>query len=253
MHCYPIFVKENAQEKASPAVLFEIGQNSSGEGTINLKDAYRPLVRGKLTIPANNKVQVIGDFTVTNLTKVYCAPGCKYTSVGKGFGIGGSNNYDTGSFNLTTVYLPDTIVRIGESAFKNCRALTNLTLPPKLTSIGPLAFQYCQLWALNVLPDSIEAIDYNAFQYCNNINIDTLGSTSKGLNTIMKHVFYDTGSKVTTLTLNASLINIADLAFERSYVNVKNIYNYTQYTTEQLIEFGLPSGEHVTYHDNQGG
>jgi hypothetical protein len=230
IHCYPIFIKENAQEKASPAVLFEI--DTTGEGTINLKDIYRPLVRGKLTIPANDKVQAIGDFTTTSLTKVYCAPGCKYTSINKGFGSGGSINESIGSFDLTTVYLPDTIVRIGNYAFQNCRALLELTLPSKLTSIGQLAFQNCRQWTLETLPDSLETIDYNAFQYCYNVNIATLGGATKGLNAIGSNVFYDACSKVTNLTLNASLINIADAAFVRGYQNVTNIYNYTQYTTE---------------------
>ena len=48
-----------------------------------------------------------------------------------------------GYTNLKTVTLPETLIKIGESAFDQCSALKTITIPSKVNSIGAYAFAGC--------------------------------------------------------------------------------------------------------------
>ena len=48
-----------------------------------------------------------------------------------------------GNDHLTSVYIPDSVTSIGNSAFYGCRGLTKVDLPDSITSIGKEAFESC--------------------------------------------------------------------------------------------------------------
>ena len=58
-------------------------------------------------------------------------------------------NLEVGMFygcsGLTSVQLPSTIEKIGESCFYYCTSLESITLPSSVTEIGNMAFKYCSL------------------------------------------------------------------------------------------------------------
>lgn len=57
-----------------------------------------------------------------------------------------------GCKQLTEVHLPETIERIGRSAFRFCENLTDINIPDSVHTIGELAFESC-----NALPEETKA------------------------------------------------------------------------------------------------
>ncbi|EOS23829.1 hypothetical protein C806_02615 [Lachnospiraceae bacterium 3-1] len=79
--------------------------------------------------------------------------------------------------NLTSIQLPDTLTKIGDSAFDQA-GLMELNLPDSVKNIGMYAFRYCgNIQSLN-LPDSVESIEQSAFSCGSALKTVTIG---KGL------------------------------------------------------------------------
>ena len=68
--------------------------------------------------------------------------------------------------SVREVYLPDSIISIGDYAFCNCTSLTSITLPDSVTSIGYFAFAYCHSLTSVTLGNNVTLIDDNAFSGC---------------------------------------------------------------------------------------
>lgn len=62
--------------------------------------------------------------------------------------------------------VPQTVTKIGYSAFAGCTQLTAITLPAGLTSIGFSAFENCTALTGVALPDSLTALGSGAFRNC---------------------------------------------------------------------------------------
>jgi hypothetical protein len=71
--------------------------------------------------------------------------------------------------NLTSIVLPDSIGRIDNEAFYDCRNLASVTLPEGLTSIGFGAFMECRNLTSIIIPDSVTTIESAAFAWCENL------------------------------------------------------------------------------------
>lgn len=68
--------------------------------------------------------------------------------------------------DLTSVYIPNSVVSIGHKAFYYCSDLTSVRIPNSVTSIGNYAFKSCSnLMSLNI-PSSLISIGENAFYFC---------------------------------------------------------------------------------------
>ena len=70
--------------------------------------------------------------------------------------------------------IPNSVTRIGDSAFEYCSGLTELTLPNSVASIGDSAFEYCSGLTKLTLPNSITSIGYSAFYGCSGLTELTL-------------------------------------------------------------------------------
>ena len=80
----------------------------------------------------------------------------------------------SGAFqNKTTLRgatLPNTVIAIGDNAFRGCTGLTAVSLPTvTLTSIGSYAFYGCTSLEALVLPDSVATLGSNVFRNCTNL------------------------------------------------------------------------------------
>ena len=62
------------------------------------------------------------------------------------------------------------LVKIGDSAFNNCKALKEFDLPQGLLSIGDLAFDTCNSLTEIKIPSSVNDIDDTAFRFCTSLN-----------------------------------------------------------------------------------
>ena len=74
------------------------------------------------------------------------------------------------------IHIPDSITKIGNQAFKDCKKLTELYLSANITSIGSRVFEGCiALDSIN-LPDSITEIPARLFDGCSSLKNVTFGS-----------------------------------------------------------------------------
>ncbi|MBR2866353.1 MAG: leucine-rich repeat protein [Alistipes sp.] len=82
-----------------------------------------------------------------------------------------SNEYKDGQGILT---FDDTITSIGNSAFRDCTALTSITIPDSVTSIGNSAFRDCDSLTSVIIPDSVTTIGGSAFENCDSLTSVTI-------------------------------------------------------------------------------
>ena len=59
--------------------------------------------------------------------------------------------------------IPNSVTRIGFSAFRNCSGLTSVTIPNSVTSIGGSAFNNCSGLTSLTIPESVTSIEGSAF------------------------------------------------------------------------------------------
>ena len=77
--------------------------------------------------------------------------------------IGDSTFKDNNS--IISIELPQSLINIGEEAFSNCEHLTKLVFPSKLESIGERAFFHCESLKKIKLSKTIKFIGFDAFGY----------------------------------------------------------------------------------------
>lgn len=75
---------------------------------------------------------------------------------------------------ITTVQLPDSIIMLGQDAFRGCSNLTDITLPDKLIAIGDRTFFECHSLDEIILPSNLKTIGNYAFAYCTSLSTITL-------------------------------------------------------------------------------
>lgn len=70
--------------------------------------------------------------------------------------------------NLVGIYLPKALIKIGDSAFVSCHHIEQLQLPISLKYIGGHAFQYTNIKSIS-FPDNVQKIGSFAFAGCSNL------------------------------------------------------------------------------------
>jgi hypothetical protein len=70
--------------------------------------------------------------------------------------------------------IPNSVTRIGDSAFQSCIGLTSVTIPNSVTYIGAGAFRYCSGLTSVTIGDGVKSIDYNAFSDCSSLTSVTI-------------------------------------------------------------------------------
>ncbi len=105
-------------------------------------------------------------------------------------------------YSLTSVVLPEGLVKLGSYAFNGCSNLTSVTLPSTLKEIGESAFASSGITEI-VLPEGLEVIPNNCFNYC---------------------------TSLASIVIPASVTTIGEYAFSSCYA-LKEIYIPTTVTT----------------------
>jgi len=81
--------------------------------------------------------------------------------------------------SLTSITIPNSIKKIGSSAFRNVKNLTSITLPNSIKKIESGAFRDCTGLTSIILPDSIEYIANGLFSNCTSLTSLTIPSSVK--------------------------------------------------------------------------
>lgn len=111
--------------------------------------------------------------------------------------------------SLKTIVIPDTITKIGNSAFMDFYGLEYINIPDSVTVIGDNAFNGCTELASITIPYSVTEIGDSAFRYCSSLQSVSL---SEGLESIGDYAFG--GDYVlSNITLPNSLNDISPTAF----------------------------------------
>ena len=111
--------------------------------------------------------------------------------------------------NTTSYVIPDSVTRIGGSAFANCSSLSRLVIPNSVTSIGESAFWHCFSLSSLVIPNSVTSVGKWAFEGC--ISLGSL-VIPDGVTSIGGYAFLDCKS-LTSLVIPDSVTSIGDNAF----------------------------------------
>lgn len=154
--------------------------------------------------------------------------------------------------NETEVTIPNFInylyiVKIGDSAFKDCKKITKIILPEYLKEIGEYAFSGCRNLLEISIPDTVETIGKYSFQYCDKLNYMKLPFSGKERSQIIdtdeaSHLFgYIFGEKPENysdyncsavdqfigedISINVNFIKGSTETLSIKKVNMKNVYS----------------------------
>ena len=116
----------------------------------------------------------------------------------------------SGNTNLTTVTLPEGLVEIGVSAFKECKNLESVTLPESLTTLGGEAFRGNTNLTTVTLPAGLVGIGVSAFYGCKNLESVTL---PESLTTLGSRSF-ESCQSLKTIKIPSGVTAIPDHCFE---------------------------------------
>lgn len=174
---------ELTRKSASPSGDFAYDLNAAGDGIIIKKYTGTNSV---VIIP-----EEIEGYPVVEINDII-------PSKGSGF---------KGNTDLTAVVLPDTIKRIGDTAFEDCSNLRAINFPEGLLEIGVGAFKFSGLSSV-VLPAGLQKISDEAFV---NTKYTSLTFSSPGPKNIGQVAF--ASSDITELTLPEGLETIDRNAF----------------------------------------
>ena len=70
---------------------------------------------------------------------------------------------------IKSVIIPNSVKKIGDSAFYNCTSLKSIIIPNSVEKIGWYTFESCLSLESVIIPDSVEEIGYGAFYNCKSL------------------------------------------------------------------------------------
>ncbi len=154
----------------------------------------------KFNIPSN--VSTIGDYAFYGCTALenITINSNRLTEIGQ---------YAFASCPFVEIILPNTVVSIGNGAFKECSYLEHITIPEGVTNVGTETFYNCINLASIELPTIIYNIGDYAFAYCGELESIQL---SNSLLSIGDWAFAYCG-ELKSIQLSNSLLSIGDWAF----------------------------------------
>ena len=125
---------------------------------------------------------------------------------------------------LTDYVIPNSVVRIWNSAFSNCSGLTSVTFPSSLTWIGYWAFEGCSGLTSLTFPPGLTRIEDSAFSGCSGLTSVTFPSVLTEIGSLA----FSGCSGLISLAFPSSLTTIGQGAFFNAS-NIKTIYSYASF------------------------
>lgn len=119
--------------------------------------------------------------------------------------------------NVTSINIPNTIIRIGECAFSHSN-LSSITIPNSVTVLCGWSFAFCDNLTSVTLPDSITQIEDYTFAECKKLVTVSLSNTIVAIN----EGAFAGCSSLTEITIPNSVTYIDDVVFD-GCTNLTNI------------------------------
>ncbi|MBR6178776.1 MAG: leucine-rich repeat protein [Bacteroidales bacterium] len=116
-----------------------------------------------------------------------------------------------GCSQLQSINIPTNVKSIGAYAFSECENLLYVEFPESLKHIGAYAFNHCEQLSINNLPQQMDSIGAYAFQSCWKIKELTLPDNLTEI-----HAFCFSGTRITSITIPASVERIGEQAFSNT-------------------------------------
>ena len=136
-----------------------------------------------------------------------------------------------GQHALTSIELPDSVMKIYIGAFNRCTSLAEIDLPYSITEIAPATFQHCESLKKIEIPDRVTEIGEYTFFDCPTLEEITIPS---GVTVIGDYTFYNCTS-LAKITIPASISAISETAFTDCSDDL-TIYGYAGTYAEKYAE-----------------
>ena len=153
------------------------------------------------------------------------------------------------SSNIVSVYIPDSVTEIGETAFKGCTYLKTVNIGDGVISIGQEAFSDCISLTNIIIPDKTTVISAYAFFNCISLKEAVIGNQV----TTIEDSAFENCTALADVTLGKNIKSISARAFY-SCSSLKSIEmpdtlttieNYAFYYCSALSDISIPDG--ITY------
>lgn len=134
----------------------------------------------------------------------------------QGYPVVEIDNYVFFQRNIESIFIPDSIKRIGSSVFFNCKLLKNVRLPNSLTTISESLFRDCDSLIKISIPASVSIIEQYAFSNSGLISLtipDTVVSSVPGTQGHYKSFLSDC-KNLETVKLPSSMKKIPNHVFK---------------------------------------
>lgn len=128
----------------------------------------------------------------------------------------------TGSSQLLSVKLPETIKKIDGRAFEDCVNLASINLPKSLMRIENAAFFKCHKLAKISIPENVEFISPNSFSYCSSLQEISVAPNNKfyaSKDGVLYDKSFKTLLKVPDTKTEVSIANTVEKFFPSSFEN----------------------------------
>lgn len=157
---YAFYMSTSLEEISIPDTVKEIGQNPFAYGS-KLRD---------IRISDSHPALFLQDGVLfdKSMERLICYPlTCQNTEYSIPNGIKTIDNYAfAGQEYICRLSMPDSVIEIGENAFRSCSTLEEIEMPAGLKVIKENAFMECLLKYKLILPDGLETIGPCAFFGC---------------------------------------------------------------------------------------
>ena len=143
--------------------------------------------------------------------------------------------------NLKELTLPESLMKIGESAFQDCEELTSLFIPDGVRSIEEKAFWGCVNLQSVTIGDGVTSIGEKAFCDCDNLRSVTIGD---GVTSIGDYAFRDSLA-LSSVVIGRSVTSIGVCAFESRFTTLESVVfldESTWYKTYHVEDFDRKDG-----------
>lgn len=122
---------------------------------------------------------------------------------------------------LTSVVIPNSVVTIGSSAFSDCHGLISVNIPNSITTLEGYVFDGCINMTSISIPNSVASISYSAFRGCHSLTSVSVPNSV----TVIGGDAFAWSRGLTSITIPNSVVEIDNTAFEGCN-NLSEIVNY---------------------------